>query len=106
MVRRQKGLIALNSFQGGPRVRYYCVGHHHTASTLSDVDGELLVNGAWIGTDPFSYNALAGYRDPCQWLHGVHEKYGVTWRLGIKLRSEIETPKRYLIDGGREVGPC
>jgi len=105
MVRRQKGLIALNSFQGGPRIRYYCVGHHHTSSTLSDVDGELLVNGAWVGTDAFSYNALAGYREPCQWLHGVGPKYGITWRLGVKLRAEKETPKRYLIDGGREIGP-
>jgi hypothetical protein len=104
LTRRQKSLIALNSFQGGPRIRYYCVGHHHNASTLSDVDGELLVNGAWVGTDPFAYNALAGYREPCQWLHGVHAKYGVTWRLGVKLRQETEVPKRYLIAGRREVG--
>ena len=105
MVRRQKGLIALGAAQGGQRVRYFCVGHHHTASTLSDIDGELLVNGAWIGTDPFAYNALAGYREPCQWVHGVNSKYGITWRLGVKLRTEDEAPRRYLIDGGREVGP-
>jgi hypothetical protein len=107
LVRRQKGLIALGAAQGGQRVRYYCVGHHHTASTLSDIDGELLINGAWLGTDPFSYNALAGYRDPTQWLHGVNPKYGISWRLSCKLRTDREKfgPKRYKIDGGRDVGP-
>ncbi len=107
MVRRQKGLIALGAAAGNQRVRYYCVGHHHTASTLSDIDGELLINGAWLGTDPYAYNALAGYREPAQWLHGVTPKYGITWRLNCKLRTdqEKEGPQRYLIDGGREIGP-
>ncbi len=67
----------------------------------------MLVNGAWIGTDAFSYNALAGYREPCQLIHGVNSKYGVSWRLPIKLRfdGEQKGPTRYLIDGGREIGP-
>lgn len=107
MVRRQKGLIALGAATGNQRVRYYCVGHHHTASTLSDIDGELLVNGAWLGTDPFAYNALAGYREPAQWLHGVNPKYGISWRMNCKLRTPNEQvgPQRYIIDGGREIGP-
>ena len=49
MVRRQKGLIALGAAAGAQRCRYFCVGHHHAASTLSDVDGELLVNGSLGG---------------------------------------------------------
>jgi hypothetical protein len=107
MVRRQKGLIALGAAQGGSRVRYFCVGHHHAASTLSDVDGELLVNGSWVGTDAFAYNALSGYREPAQWFHGVNPRHGITWRMNVKLRHarEKEGPRRYLIDGGREVGP-
>jgi hypothetical protein len=106
MVRRQKGLIALGAMTD-KRPRYFVAGHHHTLSTLSDIDGELLVNGSWVGTDAFSYNALAGYREPAQLLHGVNAKYGVTWRLHTKLKSDQEKkgPKRYLIDGGREVGP-
>ena len=60
MVRRQKGLIALGAMQGSPRTRYFCMGHHHTASSLGDVDGELIVNGAWVGTDSFAYNAFSG----------------------------------------------
>lgn len=107
MARRQKGLIALNSMQAGPRIRYFVMGHHHTASSLSDIDGELLVNGAWVGTDSFSYNAFSGYREPSQWVHGVNPRYGITWRLKVNLRHDAEKkgPQRYVIDGGREVGP-
>jgi hypothetical protein len=92
--------------QGGLRTRYFVMGHHHVTASLADVDGELLVNGSWVGTDPFAFNALAGYREPTQLLHGMTAKYGATWRLPIKLRSESEKkgPRRYVIDGGRGVG--
>ena len=53
MTRRQKSLIALGAMMN-KRPRYFVAGHHHTLSTLSDIDGELLVNGSWIGTDAFS----------------------------------------------------
>jgi len=107
MVRRQKGLIALGAAAGGKRCRYFCVGHHHDAATLSDIDGEMMVNGAWTATDPFAFNSLSGYREPAQWFHGVNPKHGVTWRLNVKLRGPKERggPKRYVIDGGRDVGP-
>ncbi len=107
MTRKQKGLIALGAAGGVQRCRYFCVGHHHTASTLSDIDGELLVNGAWVGTDAFSYNAFSGYREPAQWIHGVNPKHGITWRMNVKLKHDAEKsgPRRYMIDGGREVGP-
>jgi hypothetical protein len=107
MTRRQKGLIALGAAAGAARVRYFCVGHHHAASILSDVDGELLVNGSWVGTDAFAYNSLSGYREPCQWFHGVNPKHGITWRMNVKLRTPAEKdgPRRYRIDGGREIGP-
>jgi len=105
--RRQKGLIALGAMTGH-RPRYFVMGHHHNLATLSDMDGEMLVNGAWVGTDAFAYNKFAGYREPSQLLHGVHAKYGVSWRLHVKLKSDAEKkgPTRYLIDGGREVGPA
>jgi len=107
MVRRQKGLIALGAAAGAQRCRYFVMGHHHASSILADVDGELLVNGSWLGTDAFAYNSLSGYREPSQWLHGVNPKHGITWRLNCKLRHENEKngPQRYLIDGGRDVGP-
>lgn len=99
MVRRQKGLIALGAAQGGPRIRYYCMGHHHVAASLADIDGELLVNGAWVGTDSYAYNSFAGYREPSQWVHGVNPKHGITWRMNVHLRTEDEHkgPNRYKI---------
>lgn len=107
MIRRQKGLSALHSMSGQQRTRYFCMGHHHVLSGLSDLDGEMLVNGAWVGTDAYATNAFSGYREPAQLLHGVNPKYGVTWRMNVKLRHEDEQrgPKRYKIDGGRDVGP-
>jgi hypothetical protein len=107
MVRRQKGLIALGAANNAPRIRYFCMGHHHVAACLSDIDGELLVNGAWPGTDSYAYNVFSGYREPAQWLHGVNPKHGITWRLNVKLKHERESygPQRYRIDGGRDVGP-
>jgi len=107
MVRRQKGLIALGAAAGAQRCRYFVMGHHHASSTLSDVDGELLVNGSWVGTDAYAYNSLSGFREPSQWIHGVNQKHGITWRMNCKLRHENEKngPRRYRIDGGRDVGP-
>lgn len=106
MTRRQKGLTAIGSMTG-QRVRYSVMGHHHIASSLADFDGELIVNGAWAATDSYTYNRFTSYREPMQLLHGVTPKYGITWRLPVKLRhaGEAKGPKRYLIDGGRDVGP-
>ena len=100
MVRKQKNLMALNNVTGGTRTKYLCMGHHHVQSSMADLDGELLVNGAWLGNDPFSYNSFSGYRAPCQLLHGVHERHGVTWRLPIELKHEGERdgPKRYKVE--------
>lgn len=100
MVRKQKNLMALNNVTGGTRIKYFCMGHHHVQATMADLDGELLVNGAWLGNDPFSYNSFSGYRAPCQLLHGVHERHGVTWRLPIELKhaGERDGPKRYKVE--------
>ena len=99
MVRRQSKLMALNNINDSVRIRYLCMGHHHVAASLADLDGELLVNGAWPANDQFSYNAFAGYREPCQMLHGVNPKYGVTWRMLVRLKHEAEAdgPKRYKV---------
>lgn len=100
MVRKQKNLMALNNITGGTRIRYFCMGHHHVQASMADLDGELLVNGAWLGNDPYSYNSFSGYRAPCQLLHGVHKRHGVTWRLpiGLKHPGERDGPKRYKVE--------
>jgi len=100
LIRKQKNLMALNNITGGTRIRYFCMGHHHVQGSMSDLDGELLLNGAWLGNDPFSYNSFSGYRAPCQLIHGVHDRNGVTWRLPIDLKHEEERngPKRYHVE--------
>ena len=100
MVRKQKNLMALNNVTGGTRIRYFCMGHHHVQASMADLDGELLVNGAWLGNDPFSYNSFSGYRAPTQLMHGVHARHGVTWRLpiGLKHEGERDGPKRYNVE--------
>jgi hypothetical protein len=100
MVRRQSKLMALNNITTGTRIRYFCMGHHHVAAALADLDGELLVNGAWPANDQFSYNSFGGYREPCQLLHGVHPKYGVTWRMLVQMKHEAEKkgPTRYKVE--------
>jgi hypothetical protein len=100
MVRKQTKLMALNNISGSTRIRYFCMGHHHVQASMADLDGELLVNGAWLGNDPFSYNSFSGYRAPCQLMHGVHDRHGVTWRLpiGLKHDSERDGPKRYKVE--------
>ncbi len=100
LIRKQKNLMALNNITGGTRIRYFCMGHHHVQGSMADLDGELLLNGAWLGNDPFSYNLFSGYRAPCQLLHGVHDRHGVTWRLpiGLKCEGERNGPKRYHVE--------
>lgn len=104
--RRQRRIMALNRLQGGPPIRYYCCGHFHRPGATSEIDGELLMNGPWVATDAYAYNALSAFSEPTQLLHGVNKKYGITWRLPIKLRCDHERsgPQRYKIDMMDEVG--
>lgn len=97
LARRQKGLQAINRVVGGPQLRYFCCGHFHKPGSIGDMDSELLVNGPWVATDAYAYNSFSGFTDPTQWLHGVHPRRGITWRLAVKLRSEGEEtgPNRY-----------
>jgi hypothetical protein len=100
LIRKQKNLMALNNVTGGQSIRYFCMGHHHIQSSMADLNGELLVNGAWLGNDAYSYNTFNGYRAPTQLIHGVHAKHGVTWRLPIdlKFKGEAKGPQRYHVE--------
>jgi hypothetical protein len=92
--------MALNTLQQGVPIRYFCCGHFHRPGSTTEVNGEMLINGAWPASDAYSYNSLAGYTEPSQLIHGVNRKYGITWRLPVKLRCEYELqgPRRYRID--------
>jgi hypothetical protein len=97
LARRQKGLQALR--QPGTRIRYFVCGHFHKPGSMGDADGELLVNGPWVATDAYAFNRFSSYTEPTQLFHGVNQKYGVTWRLPIRLRTSDESkgPTRYKI---------
>jgi hypothetical protein len=106
--RRAGRLMALNytASQGAPRIRYFCCGHFHKPGTIGDMDGELIVNGPWPATDAYCFNRFSGFTEPQQLIHGVNEKYGVTWRLPVRLRTPDEQagPKRYKVELAVEDG--
>ena len=66
----------------------------------------MIINGAGVASDAFSFNALGGWTEPSQLIHGVNQEYGIAWRLPVKLRCPYEHkgPKRYSIDMMKEVG--
>jgi len=103
--RRRHRITALNTVQEGVPVRYHCCGHFHRRGTTSELNGEMLINGAWVATDAYAFNALGGYTEPTQLIHGVNRKRGITWRLPVQMRCPYEThgPKRYKIDIMEEV---
>jgi hypothetical protein len=96
--RKTRRLVALHHAMTDTKVRYFVFGHFHMLSTMSDLNGETIINGAWIGTSPYGYESFSGYRDPQQLLHGVHPDYGITWRLNVRLKdvvAEAKGPQRY-----------
>ena len=103
--KRRHRLMALDNVRSGVPIRYYCCGHFHRPGSTTEVNGEMLINGAWPATDAYAYNALGGYTEPSQLIHGVNKKYGITWRLPVKLRCDYEHkgPKRYRLEDMDEV---
>ena len=98
--KRRHRLMALENVRDGVPIRYYCCGHFHRPGSTTEVNGEMLINGAWPATDAYAYNSLAGFTEPSQLIHGVNKNYGITWRLPVKLRCEYEStgPRRYKLD--------
>jgi len=103
--KRKHRLMALEGVRKGIPVKYYCCGHFHRPGTTSEIDGELILNGAWPATDAYAFNALGGFTEPTQLIHGVNKKYGITWRLPVKLRCEYEKtgPRRYRLENMDEI---
>jgi hypothetical protein len=94
--RRLTSLMAAN----GRTVNYFIFGHFHSLSSMADLKGEVIINGAFPATDPYVFNAFSGWREPMQLLFAVHKKYGVTWRLPVKIRDperEKVGPTRYKV---------
>lgn len=97
--RKTRRWTALNAATNR-NIKYYCFGHFHNPASQTSLDGETIINGSWVATDPYAYNALSVFSEPSQWLHGVHPEHGISWRLKVTLRSEGEHlgPVRYSIN--------
>jgi hypothetical protein len=81
---------------------YCCFGHFHQSTSLTNITGETFVNGSFNFTDEFALNSLGAASEPVQILMGVHELYGSTWRIPIRLRTknwkiDEKIPSRYQI---------
>lgn len=97
--KRRHRMMALNGIQQACPIRYYCCGHFHRPGSTTEVNGEMIINGAWPATDAYAFNALGVYTEPSQLIHGVNAEYGITWRLPVKLKCayESEGPRRYKV---------
>ena len=85
MERRTRRLTAIGALTG-VSPNYFLYGHFHTHTSQQHTTGEILVNGSWPATDEYALEALGATSEPSQWLFGVHEHYGITWRFPIHLR--------------------
>lgn len=95
--RKTRRLTALHN-SIGKQIKYFVIGHFHALTQSAELKGETIVNGAFPATDPYCYESFAGYREPMQLIHGVHPRYGITWRFPIKIKdadAEIKGPTRY-----------
>ena len=98
--RRQSNILSMGPRVSDIPIKYLCCGHFHRRGGIASMDGEMLINGAWLATDAYCYNSLGVYTEPSQLLHGVHPDHGITWRLPVSLRRDGEKrgPKRYRIE--------
>jgi len=96
--RRNRRLQSIHSAKN-QTIHYKVMGHWHTAVMMQNTVGESIINGSWKATDEYLYNKGGYYAEPVQWIHGVNEKHGVTWRLPVQLRSkdDINGPHRYRV---------
>lgn len=97
--RKTRRLVSLHN-SVGQRVSYFVFGHFHALATQADLKGETIINGAFPATNPYSYESFSGYREPMQLIHGVSQRYGITWRLPVKIKDEEKEargPARYKV---------
>jgi hypothetical protein len=97
--KRRHKMMAINALQQSIPIRYYCCGHFHRPGSTTEVNGEMIINGAWPAADAYSFNSFGGFTEPSQLIHGVNKNHGITWRLPVHLRCEYEStgPRRYKI---------
>lgn len=102
MERRTRRMTAIGALTGH-LPNYFLYGHFHTHTSQQHTTGETLVNGSWPATDEYALESLGAASEPSQWLMGVHDHYGVTWRVPMYLRiqdwkvKERDTPHYNII---------
>ena len=98
MSKRTSRIQSIHS-ETNQRIHYHVTGHFHTLGQIptDTIRGEHFMNGSWKATDEYAYNELHVCRDPVQWIHGVSQNEGITWRRPIRLKynDEQSGPKRY-----------
>lgn len=80
---------------------YFLLGHFHQLADLGHSTGEVLMNGAFLGTTEYLFEEKSSFLEPKQLVFGVSKEEGVTWRHYFNLRDknwqekELEKPSRY-----------
>ena len=88
-LQQRRNLQALHNVTGEKALDYHVIGHHHVAGSMQDTTGELIVNGAWLGTDQYSHNTFNGYREPTQIVFSVTKADGIDMRRHLKIRKNV-----------------
>jgi len=84
--RAEKGIQALiGSKKDGKLFDVLCIGHFHTFAEQETSQGQVIVNGSFIGGDIHSMSHLALTSRPTQTIMGVHPKNGVTWTYHLDM---------------------
>lgn len=70
----------------GITFQHMVVGHLHNPNIFTMVRRKMIINGAFVGGDPFSIGAVSAACDPVQMMFGVHRRKGIThfWELNSK----------------------
>jgi hypothetical protein len=71
---------------GNAAPNYYLFGHLHRPITLPHANGDIIVNGGFVGLDGFGLAEMFTPSDPMQKLFFMHPAYGKTATYDISLK--------------------
>lgn len=68
--------------------KYLCLGHFHRHQNIETTNGEIIVNGSWVGGDMYSMQQKRQVSRPTQTIMGIHPDHGITWQYKLDLGKE------------------
>jgi len=74
-------------------LHYFCCGHHHRKAILNMPHGELIVNGSWVGTSPFSAKEIRMGGPAIQLFIIAHPRKGIVTPMDIRLSEPFKLAK-------------